>query len=73
MNSTVCIYFRNNYGYKNAISEEEIASKKIYKNFSKKDPKKELKILKLNNASFNTINHIATLKWNNASIKTINM
>ena len=43
MNSTVHNYFRDNYGYKNTISEKEIALKERYKHFSKKDLQKELK------------------------------
>ena len=37
MNSIVYNYFRDNYGYKNTISEEEIALKERYKHFSKKN------------------------------------
>ena len=59
MNSIVYNYFRDNYGYKNTISEEEIALKERYKHFSKKDLKKELKTLKLNNASINIIKYVA--------------
>ena len=59
MNSIVFNYFRDNYGYKNKISEEEIALKERYKHFSKKDLKKELKTLKLNNASINIIKYVA--------------
>ena len=40
-NSIVYNYFRDNYGYKNKISEEQIALKERYKHFSKKDLKKE--------------------------------
>ena len=53
MNSPVYNYFCDNYDYKNTISEEEIALKERYKHFSKKDLEKELKTLKLNNASIN--------------------
>ena len=59
MNSIVYNYFRDNYGYKNTISEEEIALKERYKHFSKKDLKKELKTLKLNNASTSIIKYVA--------------
>ena len=59
MNPTIYNYFRNNYGCKSTISEEEIALKERYKHFSKKDLKKELKTLKLNNASINIIKYIA--------------
>ena len=55
INSIVYNYFRDNYGYKNTISEEEIALKERYKHFSKKDLKKELKILRLNNTSTSII------------------
>ena len=58
MNSTVYNYFLDNYGYENAISEEKIALKKRFKNSSKKDLREELKILKLNNASINTIKYV---------------
>ena len=40
MNSTACNYFRDNYGYKNTIWEEEISLKERYKRFSKKDFKR---------------------------------
>ena len=59
MNTTVCNYSRGNYGYKNVISEEEIALKMRYKNLSKKDLKMKLKTLKMNNASINTIKYVA--------------
>ena len=59
MNSTVYNYFLHNYGYEKAISEEKIALKERFKNSSKKDLKEELKILKLSNASINTIKYIA--------------
>ena len=55
MNSIVYNYFRDNFGYKNTISEEEIAFKERYKHFSKKDLKKELKNLKLRSTSINII------------------
>ena len=55
MNSIVYNYFRDNFGYKNTISEEEIALKERYKHFSKKDLKKELKNLKLRSTSINII------------------
>ena len=58
-NSTVYNYFRDNYGYKNTISEEEINLKERYKNLSRKDLKKESKTLKLNNASINIIKYVA--------------
>ena len=59
MNSTVYNYFRDNYGYKNTILDEEITLKERYKNFSNKDLKKELKTLNLNNASINIIKYVA--------------
>ena len=59
MDSTIYNYFRDNYGYKNTMPEEEIALKERYKHFSKKDLKKELKTLKLNNASINIIKYVA--------------
>ena len=55
VNSTAYNYFRDNYGYKNIISEEEIALKKRYKHFFKK---KELKALKLDNVSINVIKYV---------------
>ena len=55
MNSIVYNYFRDNFGYKNTISEEEIALKERYKHFSKKDLKKESKTLKLRSTSINII------------------
>ena len=58
-NSTVYNYFRDNYGYKNTISEEEINLKERYKNLSRTDLKKESKTLKLNNASINIIKYVA--------------
>ena len=39
--------------------KEEITLKERYKNFSKKDLKKELKTLNLNNASINIIKYVA--------------
>ena len=59
MNTTVCNYSRDNYGYKNVISEEEIVLKMRYKSLSKKDLKMKLKTLKMNNASINTIKYVA--------------
>ena len=59
INSSVHDYFRDNYGYKNTILEKEIALKERYKHLSKKDLKKELKTLKLNNASINIIKYVA--------------
>ena len=59
MNSTAYSYFHSNYGYKNTISEEEIVLKERYKHFSKKDFKKELRTLKLNNACINIIKYLA--------------
>ena len=59
MNSTVYNYSCDNYGYKNVISEEEIALKMRYKKLSKKDLKMKLKTLKMNNASINTIKYVA--------------
>ena len=59
MNSTVYNYLRDNYVYKNTISEEEIALKGRYKYFSKKDLKKALKTLRLNIASANIIKYVA--------------
>ena len=59
MNYTVYNYFRDNYGYKNTILDEEITLKERYKNFSNKDLKKELKTLNLNNASINSIKYVA--------------
>ena len=59
MNSTVYNYFRHNYGYKNTTPVEEIALKERYKHISKKNLKKQLKTLKLNNASINIINYVA--------------
>ena len=56
MNSTVYNYFRDNYGYKNTISERDIKTLwKGYKNFSKK----ELKTSNLKNASINIIKYAA--------------
>ena len=60
MKSTVYNYFRDTYGYKDTISNEEIALKETYKHFSKKDLKKELKTLKLDNVSINIIKYAAT-------------
>ena len=54
VNSTVFNYFRDNYGYKNIISEGEIALKERFKHFKKK----ELKALKLNNVSINVIKYV---------------
>ena len=59
MNSTAYNYFCDNYGYKNTISEEEIILKERYKIFSIKDLKKELKSLRLNNASINILKYVA--------------
>ena len=59
MNSTVYNYFRDNYGYKNAVSEEEIALKKRYENVYRKDLKNKLETEKLNNASINNIKYVA--------------
>ena len=70
-NSTEYNYLRDNYDYKYFILEEETALKENYKIFSKKDLKKELKTLKLNNSSINTVNHVAASKLNNTSINTI--
>ena len=43
MNFTVYNHFRDNYGYKNTITEEEITQKERRENFSKKDLKKGIK------------------------------
>ena len=59
MNSTAYNYFCDNYGYKNTISEKEIILKERYKIFSIKDLKKELKSLRLNNASINILKYVA--------------
>ena len=60
INSTVYNYFRDNYWLqKHNIGRRNRFEREIYKHFSKKDLKKELKTLKLNNASVNIIKYVA--------------
>ena len=58
MNSTLYDYLRDNYGYKNNIGRGNRFEGEI-KTLLKKDLKKELKNLKLNNASINIIKYVA--------------
>ena len=73
MNETVYNYFRDNYGYKSGLSEEDIELRDKYKSFSNKELKAELKHLKSSNAPIKHIRYVSKSLRSKISKKSVDI